>query len=286
MNKLKTDIEGKFPFVLDDLRFQAEGMKKALANLAKGFGDKVILWGLTANATHNLEGAVFINDEIFKFEQSAILTGNLVLKIAETYDENGYKEFPNRADGDKWRHTYVIRKVVMKSYGTLPSSLPADEFLFSEFIKLSEFVDNSGLINSINENTTEISRCNDQIASEYHTRLYEETNFSAVIKKKAFPLGKMNLNIVNETIDMPIPHSDRLEIVSISVVVYDDFGRMSHNLNNIDVSNVITYNYDPDDMVFNIANSGGGGFDGFSSLDYDRGKVVIEYIDRFIVPEH
>ena len=150
MNKLKTDIEGKFPFVLDDLRFQAEGMKKALANLAKGFGDKVILWGLTANATHNLEGAVFINDEIFKFEQSAILTGNLVLKIAETYDENGYKEFPDRADGDKLQNTYAVRKVVMKSYGTLPSSLPADEFLFSEFSNLSDFNNNSAAINAVN----------------------------------------------------------------------------------------------------------------------------------------
>jgi len=187
MNTLKTDIEGKFPFVLDDLRWQANGIVEALANIAKGFGDKVILWGITATATHYLEGAVFVDDEIFTFEQTALLSENLVLKIAETYDNNGLKEFPNRDEGDRLKNTYAIRKVVLKSYATLPDSLPADEFLFSEFIKLSEFVDNSELINSIAANATSVTNLLDKI----------NVNSAAIEDVDAKILG------ITETIELP-----------------------------------------------------------------------------------
>ncbi len=157
MNKLKTDIDGKFPFVLNDLRWQAQGMKKALANLAKGFGDKVILWGLTSDAAGYHEGAAFINNEIYKFEQTALLSGTLVLKIAETYDENGYKEFPDRADSDKWKNTYLIREIVMKSYKYSPEKLPDDEFFFQEFVRLSDIIDKSVLTENIEANAVQIA---------------------------------------------------------------------------------------------------------------------------------
>ncbi len=119
MKTLKTEITGKFPFVLQDFRFAVEGIKEAIAQICKSYGDKVILWGLEKNENNSIsEGAAYINGEIYlgggtlADEWYSDFTDVL---ISETYDANGLKEFPDRPENDRLKNTYLIRKIVFAS---------------------------------------------------------------------------------------------------------------------------------------------------------------------------
>ncbi|MCF6185530.1 MAG: hypothetical protein L3J56_13090 [Bacteroidales bacterium] len=116
MNKLKTDIDGKFPYVLDDIRFLDTAYRMGFDALAKAvsFNRNSILWGcqVTKIGGNNIDvadGAVMINGEILRFEQTQIdvTAGNKAVIIRdETFDTAGYKLF-----GDGTAHdTYQIIK--------------------------------------------------------------------------------------------------------------------------------------------------------------------------------
>ena len=281
MKKLKTEITGKFPFLLDDLRWQFEGLKEAIAQIASAFGNKVILWGLVSDDDGNLSsGAVFVNGEIFKFDASSSVTaGNLVLKISETFDSNGLKYFPARVEGDRLQDTYAIRKLVSKSYTPLPTTLPVDEFLFSEFTRIADFNDNSSSIQSINTELYDLS------VKVNETKLQEVTK----------PIGVWNIgNTHIKEVDFSDYANNEQDTVNfaenirgIDIIIFDDSGsphKLEHHLLGATLN--AYYNASSDKFVFTNTNLGGG-FDSFSNDTINRGYITIRYkLEWYTGPEH
>jgi len=151
MKTLKTDITGKFPFVLDDLRWQFEGIKEVIAQICKPHGDKVILWGLEKEMSSNLitEGAAYINGEIYlgggtpADEWYSDFTN---VAIVETFDPAGLKEFPERAEGDRLKNTYSIKKLAFTSKGSLPE---ITGYHLESFTRLSGITDTIALTDEL-----------------------------------------------------------------------------------------------------------------------------------------
>ena len=145
MNKLITDIEGRFPIVLDDFRWMLNGMTEALAQLAKGFGDKLILWGVEVDGDKLTPGAMFVDGEIFLFDDdTSSATPEFNLQVITDYNPDGLKTFPDRADGDNLKNTYAVRKLGLAPYEYIGSA-----YNLNSFFRLSDFNDNSAAIAAV-----------------------------------------------------------------------------------------------------------------------------------------
>ncbi|MGV7234619.1 MAG: hypothetical protein ACQ9ET_00030 [Nitrosomonadaceae bacterium] len=116
MDKLKTDINGGFPFDLDDLRWIADGIDQAFTGLGTGFsdgteGDSFLLSGgvVTINAS-NLdvtEGYAYYLGEIIKIDAHSIVdAGTLKLhfwKLVEGFDSAGDEVFEDGSTNSTYR---------------------------------------------------------------------------------------------------------------------------------------------------------------------------------------
>ena len=118
MNKLLTNINGGFPYKLDDLRFLDDAQREALKGLVKALiGDATfaILVGCEQSEPvqgtwHINEGYIFFNDEIFYApaqDINAITAGGYYWQEKITYDSAGDKAF--EVDGVV-HQTYQIRQ--------------------------------------------------------------------------------------------------------------------------------------------------------------------------------
>ncbi len=116
MNLLKTDINGKQPIFLDDIRFNDNAYREAFASILKAIGvDKNnILHGceLTDNGGGSYsvtKGAVMIQSEVLKVDAQNFTCSNLndcYYKLQETDDPNGLRVFGNLATHNVW----MVRK--------------------------------------------------------------------------------------------------------------------------------------------------------------------------------
>lgn len=175
MNKLITDITGKFPFVLDDLRWAHNGIISAIAELLKSFGDRVILHGVEVDTETGsyTQGAFYIKGEVFAFDAQSIPSeANKVVRIVESYDAAGLKEFPDRAEGDRLKNTYLVQKVEIVGYETLPSPLPVGEYELSSFTVMQTVIDEIAVLR------TEMNTANSDIDSLQSNVSTLQTNVS------------------------------------------------------------------------------------------------------------
>ncbi len=124
MKKLVTDIDGGFPFMLNDLRWMSEGIYEAISELVNPFippgQDAIILSGceitsLGSSQYSITEGYIYLNlwgnYEICKFEAQTITVNSgqqLRFNIVNTYDSDpaGSKVFFNSAN----HNVYLNRK--------------------------------------------------------------------------------------------------------------------------------------------------------------------------------
>lgn len=115
MNSLKTDINGGFPWVLDDWRWQVDQFEHALHNLVAGLavdqvnariiGVEITGSGSTLDVS---EGYLLIDGEVVRVD--AHTTPNLELgfdyyfvEITETFDAAGLKNLEDGGTGDAYR---------------------------------------------------------------------------------------------------------------------------------------------------------------------------------------
>jgi hypothetical protein len=125
MNYLNTTNNGGFPFVLDDLRWEADAVREALAELNAVWGDNYILSGCVitdGGATYNITaGAIVLGGEIYKVDAGSItkpgVGQDLVFVASESFDPSGLKTFESGSSFN----TYVIRKAAL-GYDTAPTS--------------------------------------------------------------------------------------------------------------------------------------------------------------------
>jgi len=152
MKQLKTDITGKFPFVLDDMRWQAEGVKEVIAQICKSHGDKVILWGLEKDDNNYITaGAAYINGEIYLgggTMNDEWYTEFTQVNITETFDPAGLKEFPDRAENDRLKNTYSIKKLTFTAKSSL-IEIAANAFHFESFTRLTGLTETIALTDEL-----------------------------------------------------------------------------------------------------------------------------------------
>lgn len=267
MKQLKTDITGKFPFVLDDLRWQFQGIKEAIAQLCKPYGDKVILWGLEVSGISLSPGAVFINDEIYTFAGVEPLYPPYVLKITTANNEEGLKEFPDRAEGDKLQNTYLDKYVSIRTYGGLPDPLPADEFLISEFVRLDSLNDNSEIVNGL---AAEIQALKTKV---------NETDYQEV----TLPIGVWVIGTDgSKEVDFSSLASDyerynfANNIRAFEVILQDDYNNIYDGLSKLEKAG-IEMQYDNLNNKVVFTNTNPGGWSDFTNDAINRGYVTIRY---------
>ena len=130
MDKFKTfPAVGGLPLVLDDLRWffgrlgtPNEGMYQAFNNLLRGFGNNLIVQGITvAGSSPTLaisEGWVILNGELLKVDNQFNIntsTDNTFVKVT-TFDSRGNKQFQNGSTSDTYEKN---RAVVQGTAGSL-----------------------------------------------------------------------------------------------------------------------------------------------------------------------
>ncbi len=130
MNKLLTNINGGFPFVLDDLRFNDAAYRDAFKAVMKAFDingtDRFIIAGceVTSNlTTHNIApGWIYYDGEIYAVDAQSIQIqvgpgAGYYFEPIITYDPAGNKTFEDGTQHD----TYEVRKAKVY-FGTLPTN--------------------------------------------------------------------------------------------------------------------------------------------------------------------
>lgn len=128
MNKLITNIEGQMPFVLDDIRWFADGIYDAFANLIETLGGNMILFGCeTSPSGNNYEvsaGALALDGEIYKVDAHTAI-GESGAGYADwyfvpdiSYSAEGTKTFGNGTIHE----TYEIRKAKLIYSETEPAA--------------------------------------------------------------------------------------------------------------------------------------------------------------------
>jgi len=142
MKKLKTDITGRFPFVLDDYRWGVDGVIAAFTAIAQGFGTRVILFGIENDGSGNFsQGAVLIDSEIYMYAGGHVDIWEVVyLEKILTYDAAGLKEFPDRPEGDKIKDTYIHNYVQVIGSNDTIEPQPANYYTISSFVRLSSIL--------------------------------------------------------------------------------------------------------------------------------------------------
>jgi len=113
MNIFKTDINGKLPFVLDDLRFMDNIYRKSFEALMNGLNPNCIIYGCNYTTTQGTvvidAGAVVINGEICLVKAhtvNAMEVKKIRFELKESVNSAGNKLF-----GDGTIHeTYLIRE--------------------------------------------------------------------------------------------------------------------------------------------------------------------------------
>lgn len=124
MNELKTNINGKFPFVLNDIRFFDDIYRSAINSLLEALAVKsgdVIVSGCRITTLGNTgtlsAGSIWLNGELLIVPEqtfSYIAGHNYFLKLKEYYLQEGRKTF-----GDNTTHeTYLVRTAEVHDGGT------------------------------------------------------------------------------------------------------------------------------------------------------------------------
>ena len=144
MNKLLTEINGKFPFVLNDIRFMDSAYRAGFESISKAISanQNVVLWGVDVSIDGTevtvTEGDVVINGEILHVDASSIEVGagmRAVIISEISYDPQGNKLF-----GDGTLHdTYEIRKAIITTVGIFtPPSSNCVELASSTYNRISD----------------------------------------------------------------------------------------------------------------------------------------------------
>lgn len=164
MNFLKTDINGGFPFVLDDLRFADASIRKALTDLVIGLnggGLDCIVLGVEVTGPGALQdvsaGLLLVDGELIQVDAHTVGTIDIAdyqkITIVETADAAGNKTFEDTNVHD----TYIKRRVVLeagfdpapggtKKYRTSSGGYQFDRLPAAILGELSEFFTNWNLI--------------------------------------------------------------------------------------------------------------------------------------------
>lgn len=140
MNKLKTDINGGFPLVLNDFRWWEEGNRAGFAGLASFLGSNCILSGVLGITLFDtmtyFGGYILFNGEVCLVTGGAInVTTNpfVYVELDVTYDPAGLKNFENAVQFD----TYEIRRAKLVGYPTAQ----AGKLLFSDIERADVIID-------------------------------------------------------------------------------------------------------------------------------------------------
>lgn len=143
MNKLISDINGGFPFVLDDLRWEQKAVREAFKGLLSIFPDCKLSGCIAADngSTYSCtEGYISLGGEVIYVPAQTVSAGADIeeygWQISQTYDPSGLKVFEDAAAHD----TYAIRQgeFAFVDGGSLPDTLASDSKSFKELLK--EFI--------------------------------------------------------------------------------------------------------------------------------------------------
>lgn len=127
MNELKTDIDGGFPVVLDDMRWVTGTTRDAFKAIFEpynlGANYPIILSGCSRSIANNTvtitEGYVLINGEPLKVDEHSfpyVGSNAEYWDVETTLDANGEKDFQDL----QTHQTYLVRRGVVKSAAALP----------------------------------------------------------------------------------------------------------------------------------------------------------------------
>lgn len=117
MNRLKTEINGKFPLFLNDARWIEEGIKDGLKGILNSFndGDPFIIFGCEISSNAPIysctPGYVFMNGEVYYCTGGDVSLGvdnTLIFEEEISYDPAGLKLFGSGVSHD----TYQIRRAL------------------------------------------------------------------------------------------------------------------------------------------------------------------------------
>ncbi len=150
MNKLLTNITGGFPFTLDDLRFQDDSVRLAIADICLAIAQQtpVVAFGcaLTVHSGYVAvsEGAIIYNSEVFHvFPHNIAYSGAIsqyYWNIVAVSDPAGSKTFEN----GETHQVYEVRKAVGSINAPLVDAIAS--FLMSDAPELSSPLRNNIII--------------------------------------------------------------------------------------------------------------------------------------------
>lgn len=108
MDKLLTDINGGFPFYLDDFRWEQSAVRDAMTKFFRAFGDNYIIQGCEFDpvAVELSSGFIMLGGEILKVDTHQPLAQYFSKKT--TYDPDGNKVFYDGSSHD----TYQMNRAV------------------------------------------------------------------------------------------------------------------------------------------------------------------------------
>lgn len=138
MNKLLTNFNGGFPFVLDDVRFLQDAIWQGLEGLTKAFGNCRLVGAVVSdNGTSYdvTEGFIILNGEVLYVPADSVPAGADIedygFLVSETFDAAGDKVFQDAST----QQTYQLRTAKLAFVAGNPNGLTGGAPLLKDLLK-------------------------------------------------------------------------------------------------------------------------------------------------------
>ena len=268
MNELKTDINGKFPVVLNDLRFVDNFYRKAIHSIIAGLMRyDGIIYGcdieIDGNVATMSEGAIWLDGELLQVSEQTFnydAGNNYFIKLSNYYLPEGRKLF-----GDNTIHdTYEVRVGIIHDGGSSTSQPNMIRATSSKLVDNAEGrlpristhqnaqnglrpnaivgTSSSGALVSCDVKSAhnkDFGTGNNNVPRGNHTHSYEPLSlYNGNVTKRAFlDIGAWNMveaNVPSKEIDLiNIIDFDIYRVISVDVVIFTDSGRYGGTFHNV-----------------------------------------------------
>lgn len=285
MNEFKTDINGKLPVVLDDIRFLDSIFREGILSIIKGMNNRqnFILSGITVDyiSGDNFDangGAIYYNNELLLVQNASLVvpSGNkVVIKRTELFDPKGLKLF-----GDGTAHnTYKIIKgefLVVLEDNT--DYFEVDTIRFNDIYK-ANFSENTAFNKNFGTAGNQVA-----VGNHSHFQAYEpKANNPNQLIKKVIDIGVWDMQTtgLKGVLHGFTSEESVRRIVSIDIIIFADTGILSYPLNFSSNTAGTDYGnwYVANNYIY-MKRASGGFFDSvtFSSNTINRGYALVQYI--------
>jgi hypothetical protein len=209
MNRITSNIDGGFPLVLDDFRFESVAVRDAVSGLVQAMllgNHSAILWGCAlsdSGSTINVgAGAIAHKGEIYNVEPHSCQKGAAAYAflVQESEDISGEKVFE---DGGV-HHTYIKRTAIYINAVNIPEGTAADQVV-SYFPRMDDLLrtklhlvkPTSWVIPSVTENV----ELYDEFPIQYRKTVNNEVEIRGAIKAN----GSQTIFVLPEGLRPPAP---------------------------------------------------------------------------------